>query len=49
MTKEKNSLMKTECAAGQLEFLGLGRRAVVCQLHILTKIRAVAGAVRNAG
>jgi hypothetical protein len=31
MTKEKNSLMKTECTAGQLEFHGLGRRAVVGQ------------------
>jgi Transposase DDE domain group 1 len=31
MTKEKNSLMKTECTAAQLEFHGLGRRAVVGQ------------------
>jgi hypothetical protein len=29
--EEKNSLMKTECTAGQLEFHGLGRRAVVGQ------------------
>jgi len=31
MTKEKNSLMKTECNVQQLEFHGLGRRAVVGQ------------------
>jgi hypothetical protein len=31
MAREKNSLMKTECTAGQLEFHGLGRRAVVGQ------------------
>jgi hypothetical protein len=31
MDKEKNSLLKTECTAGQLEFRGLGRCAVVGQ------------------
>jgi hypothetical protein len=31
IAKEKNSLMKTGCTAGQLEFHGLGRRAVAGQ------------------
>jgi hypothetical protein len=31
IAKEKNSLMKTECTAGQLEFHGLGRCVVVSQ------------------